>query len=227
MIWASRDPDRSYTFNYDALKAANDDLQMRSDWLFPICTGNERLKGGEGRKVHPTQKPEALLHRVMLASSKPGDVVLDPFFGTGTTGAVAKRLGRHFVGVERETRLYRGGRGPHRRRRDRRRRQRCQPSRRASAASRAFPSAPRRGGPDRARRHPHRCPRPPRGRGPRRRHAPGRRHVGSIHRVGAAGAGAGCLQRLDLLAHAERTARSPRSTSSARSSAASWPPAGA
>jgi modification methylase len=102
MIWASRDPDRSYTFNYEALKASNDDLQMRSDWLFPICTGNERLKGGEGRKVHPTQKPEALLHRVILASSKPGDVVLDPFFGTGTTGAVAKRLGRHFVGVERE-----------------------------------------------------------------------------------------------------------------------------
>src|SRR5690606_38960044 len=82
--------------------ASNDDLQMRSDWLFPICTGNERLKGGEGRKVHPTQKPEALLHRVLLASSKPGDVILDPFFGTGTTGAVAKRLGRHFVGIERE-----------------------------------------------------------------------------------------------------------------------------
>jgi modification methylase len=103
MIWASRDPaGKGYTFNYDALKAANDDLQMRSDWLFPICTGNERLKGGEGKKVHPTQKPEALLHRILLASSKPGDVILDPFFGTGTTGAVAKRLGRHFVGIERE-----------------------------------------------------------------------------------------------------------------------------
>ncbi len=103
LIWASRDPNaKGYTFNYDALKAANDELQMRSDWLFPICTGNERLKGGEGRKVHPTQKPEALLHRILLAWSKPGDVVLDPFFGTGTTGAVAKRLGRHFVGVERE-----------------------------------------------------------------------------------------------------------------------------
>jgi modification methylase len=84
------------------MKALNDDLQMRSDWLFPLCTGAERLKGGEGRKVHPTQKPEALLHRILLASSKPGDVVLDPFFGTGTTGAVAKRLGRHFVGIERE-----------------------------------------------------------------------------------------------------------------------------
>ncbi|HZP18579.1 MAG TPA: site-specific DNA-methyltransferase [Bauldia sp.] len=103
MIWASRDPAaKSYTFNYEALKRGNDDIQMRSDWLFPICTGNERLKGEGGRKVHPTQKPEALLHRILLASSKPGDVVLDPFFGTGTTGAVAKRLGRHFVGVERE-----------------------------------------------------------------------------------------------------------------------------
>jgi modification methylase len=102
LIWASRDATKTYTFNYEALKAANDDLQMRSDWLLPICTGNERLKGGEGRKIHPTQKPEALLHRVILAASRPGDVVLDPFFGTGTTGAVAKRLGRHFIGVERE-----------------------------------------------------------------------------------------------------------------------------
>ncbi len=102
LIWASRDQSKGYTFNYDALKAANDDLQMRSDWLFPLCTGGERLKGGEGRKVHPTQKPEALLHRILIASSKPGDVILDPFFGTGTTGAVARRLGRHFVGIERE-----------------------------------------------------------------------------------------------------------------------------
>ena len=103
MIWASRDPKaKSYTFNYEAMKAANDDVQMRSDWLFPICTGAERLKGADGAKVHPTQKPEALLARVLLSSSKPGDVVLDPFFGTGTTGAVARRLGRHFVGIERE-----------------------------------------------------------------------------------------------------------------------------
>jgi modification methylase len=103
LIWASRDPEgKGYTFNYDALKTGNDDLQMRSDWLFPICTGGERLKDGEGRKAHPTQKPEALLHRILTASTRPGDVVLDPFFGTGTTGAVAKRLGRHFVGVERE-----------------------------------------------------------------------------------------------------------------------------
>lgn len=103
MIWASRDPKaKGYTFNYEAMKAANDDVQMRSDWLFPICTGAERLKDENGDKVHPTQKPEALLARVLLSSSKPGDVVLDPFFGSGTTGAVAKRLGRHFVGVERE-----------------------------------------------------------------------------------------------------------------------------
>lgn len=102
LIWASRDASKSYTFNYEALKAANDELQMRSDWLLPICTGHERLKGEEGRKIHPTQKPEALLHRVLLAASKPGDVVLDPFFGTGTTGAVAKRLGRRFIGIERE-----------------------------------------------------------------------------------------------------------------------------
>jgi len=104
LIWASLSPDaKRYTFNYDALKAANDDLQMRSDWLFPICTGHERLKDADGRKVHPTQKPEALLHRVLMATSRPGDVVLDPFFGTGTTGAVARRLGRHFVGVERDS----------------------------------------------------------------------------------------------------------------------------
>ncbi len=103
MIWASRDQNaKSYTFNYEAMKASNDDVQMRSDWLFPICTGAERLKGDDGKKVHPTQKPEALLARVLMASSKPGDVVLDPFFGSGTTGAVARRLGRHFVGIERE-----------------------------------------------------------------------------------------------------------------------------
>jgi modification methylase len=103
LIWASRDAKgKGYTFNYDAMKAANDDVQMRSDWLFPICTGSERLKDENGDKVHPTQKPEALLARIMMASSKPGDVILDPFFGSGTTGAVAKRLGRHFVGIERE-----------------------------------------------------------------------------------------------------------------------------
>ena len=103
LIWASRDQNaKKYTFNYEAMKAANDDVQMRSDWLFPICTGAERLKDENGHKVHPTQKPEALLARVIMASTKPGDVILDPFFGSGTTGAVAKRLGRDFVGIERE-----------------------------------------------------------------------------------------------------------------------------
>lgn len=105
MIWATRsEKQKSYTFNYEAMKALNDDLQMRSDWLLPICNGGERLKDGKGGKAHPTQKPEALLHRVILASSNEGDVVLDPFFGTGTTGAVAKRLGRRWIGIEREQR---------------------------------------------------------------------------------------------------------------------------
>ena len=102
MIWASRDKNSKYTFNYEALKAFNDDVQMRSDWTLPICTGHERLKGDDGKKAHPTQKPESLLYRVLLSSTNPGDVVLDPFFGTGTTGAVAKKLGRHFIGVERD-----------------------------------------------------------------------------------------------------------------------------
>jgi modification methylase len=102
MIWAARDQKAKPTFNYEAMKAFNDDLQMRSDWLIPICSGPERLKDDGGRKAHPTQKPEALLHRVILASTKPGDIVLDPFFGTGTTGAVAKRLGRQWLGIERD-----------------------------------------------------------------------------------------------------------------------------
>jgi modification methylase len=102
LIWAARDQKSRYTFNYESLKASNDDLQMRSDWLFPICAGPERLKDDGGRKAHPTQKPEALLTRILLASTRPGDVVLDPFFGTGTTGAVAKRLGRRWIGIERE-----------------------------------------------------------------------------------------------------------------------------
>jgi modification methylase len=102
LIWAGRDRKSRVTFNYEAMKACNDDLQMRSDWLFPICSGQERLKDDGGRKAHPTQKPESLLHRILLATTRPGDVVLDPFFGTGTTGAVAKRLGRRFVGIERD-----------------------------------------------------------------------------------------------------------------------------
>jgi modification methylase len=102
LIWAARDSaKRNYTFNYEALKAGNDDVQMRSDWLFPLCTGEERLKGDDGKKLHPTQKPEALLARIILAASRPDDLVLDPFSGTGTTGAVARRLRRRFIGIER------------------------------------------------------------------------------------------------------------------------------
>jgi len=103
LIWAAKsNGQQRYTFNYQALKALNDDLQMRSDWLLPLCTGGERLKDCENRKAHATQKPEALLYRVLVATSEPGDVVLDPFFGSGTTGAVAKRLGRRYVGIERD-----------------------------------------------------------------------------------------------------------------------------
>ncbi len=104
LIWAAREPGgKGYTFNYQALKAGNDDVQVRSDWTIALCTGEERLKNGNGRKLHPTQKPEALLSRVILSSSRPDDLVLDPFCGTGTTGAVAKRLGRRFIGIERES----------------------------------------------------------------------------------------------------------------------------
>ena len=101
MIWAARGRDSRHRFNYRAMKALNDDVQMRSDWFIPLCTGTERMRNQHGLKLHPTQKPEALLHRVLLASTSPGDIVLDPFLGTGTTAAVAKRLGRHFIGIER------------------------------------------------------------------------------------------------------------------------------
>ena len=102
MIWASKEEGAKYTFNYEALKALNEGVQMRSDWVIPLCTGHERLKDEKGDKAHPTQKPEALLHRVLVGSTNPGDVVLDAFFGTGTTGAVAKMLGRDWIGIERE-----------------------------------------------------------------------------------------------------------------------------
>jgi len=102
LIWCAKDEEARYTFNYRAMKALNDDLQMRSDWVLPICSGQERAKDEDGVKAHPTQKPEALLYRILLACTKPGDVVLDPFFGTGTTGAVARRLGRRWIGIERE-----------------------------------------------------------------------------------------------------------------------------
>jgi modification methylase len=104
LIWAAREANaKGYTFNYEALKAGNEDVQVRSDWTIPLCTGEERLKGGDGKKLHPTQKPQALLARVLLAASRPDDLVLDPFCGTGTTGAVARKLGRRFIGVERDS----------------------------------------------------------------------------------------------------------------------------
>jgi modification methylase len=103
MIWAAKGSEhRRYTFNYEAMKALNGDLQMRSDWLLSICSGSERMRDGNGDKLHATQKPLALLHRVIVASSHPGDVVLDPFCGTGTTGAAAKQLGRRYIGIERD-----------------------------------------------------------------------------------------------------------------------------
>jgi modification methylase len=103
LIWCAKDEKARYTFNYRTMKALNDDLQMRSDWLLPICAGAERVKGEDGSKAHPTQKPEGLLYRILLACTKPGGIVLDPFFGTGTTGAVARRLGRRWIGIERES----------------------------------------------------------------------------------------------------------------------------
>ena len=109
LIWATKNPKARYTFNYEAMKAMNDDVQMRSTWEIPLCTGKERLKNDEtGEKLHPTQKPEALLYRVIMSSTNVGDVVLDPFFGTGTTGAVAKKLGRNFIGIERDKTYIKG-----------------------------------------------------------------------------------------------------------------------
>jgi modification methylase len=110
LIWAAHGQESKYRFNYAAMKALNDDLQMRSDWFIPLCTGAERLRDENGDKLHPTQKPEALLHRVILSCTQPGEVVLDPFLGSGTTAAVAKRLGRRFIGIEREERYASGAR---------------------------------------------------------------------------------------------------------------------
>ena len=205
MIWASRDANaKGYTFNYEALKAGNEDVQVRSDWTFPLCTGEERLKGANGKKLHPTQKPEALLARVILSASRPDDLVLDPFNGTGTTGAVAKKLGRRFIGIEREAKYAKaaekriadveaGALAVDRALRDRAR----------SAAGGVL-------GADRARAGFAR-------RDPGRRQESGTRRlvradgavslgdtVGSIHRIGAHGARARSLQRLDLLAPARR-----------------------
>jgi modification methylase len=110
LIWAAHGQESKYRFNYAAMKALNDDVQMRSDWFIPLCTGGERLRDENGDKLHPTQKPEALLHRVILSCTQPGEVVLDPFLGSGTTAAVAKRLGRRFIGIEREERYAAGAR---------------------------------------------------------------------------------------------------------------------
>ena len=102
LIWCSKSKDAKYKFNYEAMKMFNDGTQMRSDWNIPICSGNERLRDANGDKVHSTQKPLALLYRVILSSTNVGDVILDPFFGSGTTGAAAKLLGRNFIGIERD-----------------------------------------------------------------------------------------------------------------------------
>ena len=204
MIWAARDEKaKGYTFNYEALKAANEDVQARSDWLIPLCTGEERLKGEDGKKVHPTQKPEGLLARVLLSSSKPGDLVIDPFNGTGTTGAVAKRLGRRYIGFERD-RTYAeaaeariaadrtaagsdAGAVHDRARRAARRVLRTDRARHDFARHQAgrFQEAPRRPGPRRRRHHARRQGRldPPHRRGGARRRR---------------------LQRLDLLAHRDQ-----------------------
>ena len=185
MIWAGRDRKSRVTFNYESLKASNDDLQMRSDWLFPICSGPERLKDDGGRKAHPTQKPEALLHRILIGSTKPGDMVLDPFFGTGTTGAVAKRLGRKFIGIERDTDYARAADE---------RIAKVQPASTSTPSKRCPRSAPSRAfrsaqiielgiieaGPEAVRLAPQSARR-----SPRRRHAVACRQQASIHRLGA------------------------------------------
>ena len=108
LIWCAKSPKAKYTFNYEAVKMLNDDTQMRSDWHLPICQGKERLLDENGKKLHTTQKPESLLYRILMTATRPGDVVLDPFFGTGTTGAVAKMLGRRFIGMEMDEKYIRG-----------------------------------------------------------------------------------------------------------------------
>ena len=105
LIWASKNKKSKYTFNYNSLKCLNDDLQMRSDWMFPICNGKERIKKNK-KKLHSTQKPESLLHRVILASTNKGDYIFDPFLGTGTTAVVAKKMGRNYYGIEKEKKYF-------------------------------------------------------------------------------------------------------------------------
>ena len=102
LIWATKEPRTKYTFNYESMKAFNDDLQMRSDWIIPVCHGPERIKQKNGKTLHSTQKPEELLYRIILACSKPNDIILDPFLGSGTTAAVAKKLGRNYIGIDKD-----------------------------------------------------------------------------------------------------------------------------
>ncbi len=212
LIWAARSADaKAYAFNYEALKAGNEDCQARSDWFLPICTGAERLKDANGRKTHPTQKPEALLQRVLLAASNAGDLVLDPFFGSGTTGAVARRLRRNFIGLERDPGLRRRGARAHRGGRSRRRRRGrrdADPPRRAARRLRQRD----RGGADQAGRAAGRRARAPRRARSRRRRADARagdRLDPQDRRARARPAG---LQRLDVLAREARQAGSSRST---------------
>ncbi len=103
LIWATKEPSTKYTFNYESMKAFNDDLQMRSDWLIPVCHGPERVKNADQKTLHSTQKPEELVYRIILACTKPHDLVLDPFVGSGTTVAVAKKLGRHYIGIDQDS----------------------------------------------------------------------------------------------------------------------------
>ena len=205
LIWAARGRDSRHRFNYAAMKALNDDIQMRSDWFLPLCTGPERLRNQHGLKLHPTQKPEALLHRVLLASTAPGDIVLDPFLGTGTTAVVAKRLHRHFIGIERHPGLRRG-------------RDRSGPRDTAGAGggavrrhveARGAAGAVRQPGGARAAAAWNQAVRPNapgQRRGGRRRHGGGGRRARLDPQGGRGGAERAGLQRLDLLALRARRA---------------------
>ena len=219
LIWAASGPRKRYTFNYDSMKELNEGIQMRSDWLLPLCTGGERLKGEDGKKAHPTQKPEALLFRCLMAASNPGDVILDPFFGTGTTGAVARRLGRRFIGLERD---------PDYAAIARKRIAEIEPLAgedvvaQAQQARRAAHPVRRadRGGPAAARHDAQRSQRPPACARARRRHLVGRQRARPASRLDPSGrrggAGRARLQRLDLLAlRAGRRAPADRSPSPA------------
>ncbi len=204
MIWAARDEKaKGYTFNYEALKAANEDVQARSDWLIPLCTGEERLKGADGKKVHPTQKPEGLLARVLLSSSKPGDLVIDPFNGTGTDRRRGKTSRPPLHRLRARQDLCAGGRSAHRRDRAAARGDAGAVHDRARRAPRGVLRADR-ARHDLARHQAGRLQEAPRRAGPRRRrhHARRQGRLDPPHRRG--GAGLGRLQRLDLLARRDQ-----------------------